>query len=234
MDIQNMLNQFLGSGNSATTAQNSAQGIGNALGKVTSNIPGGLMGGAAAGGIVALLVGNKKARKFAGKAATYGGAAVIGGMAYHALQNWQKNKANAAPATAQVDPASLEPPAVHSGNFELAMIRSMIAAAKADGHINDIEQQRIFNAIEHMELSVEMKALVFDLLRQPISVEEIAQGIESLEEKSEIYLASCLIIDPDHPKELAYLEQLAKALDLPLGLPRQLQLQAQEAVHQAA
>jgi len=233
MDIQNMLNQFLGSGNAASSAGNSAQGIGNTLGKVAGNIPGGLVGGAAAGGIAALLVGNKKARKFAGKAATYGGAAVLGGLAYRALQSWQQNKA--APGTSdQSEVASLEPPARHSSQFELAAIKAMIAAAKADGHINDIEQQRIFNAIEQMDLSVEMKALVFDLLRQPISVEEIAQGIDSLEEKSELYLASCLIIDPDHPLELAHLEQLAKALDLPPGLPQQLQLQAQQAVHQAA
>jgi uncharacterized membrane protein YebE (DUF533 family) len=237
MDIQNMLNQFLGSGNANPAEQNQAQGIGNTLGKVASNIPGGFMGGAAAGGIMALLVGNKKARKFAGKAATYGGAAVVGGLAYRALQHWQQNKnqsAGAASNSATTNSVQSLPFQGHSENFDLALIKAMIAAAKSDGHINDIEQQRIFNAIEQMDLSVEMKALVFDLLRQPITVEEIAQGIDSLEEKSEIYLASCLAIDPDHPLELAHLEKLGQALDLPEDLAQQLQLQAQQAVHQAA
>jgi uncharacterized membrane protein YebE (DUF533 family) len=235
MDIQNLFNQFLGSGNDQAASNNPAQGAGSALGKMASNIPGGLVGGAAAGGIMALLVGNKKARKFAGKAATYGGAAVVGGLAYRALQNYQQNKSQNA-AAGQVAANIPEPQALpeHSANFDLALIKAMIAAAKADGHINDIEQQRIFNAIEQMDLSTEMKALVFDLLRQPISVAEIAQGIESLEEKSEIYLASCLAIDPDHPSELAHLEQLAQAFNLPGELAQQLQLQAREAVQQAA
>ncbi len=237
MDISNLFNQFMGSGNAGAADSNPAQGAGSALGKLASNIPGGLVGGAAAGGVMALLVGNKKARKFAGKAATYGGAAVVGGLAYRALQNWQQNKAQgAAPGAGQVTPSAPEPQALpaHSANFDLALIKAMIAAAKSDGHINDIEQQRIFNAIEQMDLSTEMKALVFDLLRQPISVAEIAQGIDSLEEKSEIYLASCLAIDPDHPSELAHLEQLAQALNLPGELAQQLQLQAREAVQQAA
>jgi len=34
-----------------------------------------------------LLLGNKSAREIAGKAASYGGAAVLGGLAYKAFQN---------------------------------------------------------------------------------------------------------------------------------------------------
>lgn len=49
------------------------------------------MGGAAAGGVMGLLVGSKKGRKFAGKAAAVGGAALIGGIAFKAYKNWQQN-----------------------------------------------------------------------------------------------------------------------------------------------
>ena len=70
-NIQNLLGQFLGTGDQGAAAQQPAAGAPSSL---ADKIPGGLVGGAAAGGIVALLLGNKKARKFAGKAAGYGGA----------------------------------------------------------------------------------------------------------------------------------------------------------------
>lgn len=240
MNIQNLLNQFIGSAQAAPSTGDATQGIGDTLSKLTSNIPGGLASGAAAGGIMALLVGNKSARKFAGKAATYGGAAVLGGLAYKAFQNWQQNSndhtnANAGTANMllpdQADFAIKDalPPA-----FELTLIKAMIAAAKADGHIDTVEQQRIFKAVEQMNLSTETRGMVFDLLRQHISVDELANGAENIEQKSELYLASCLAINPDHPSEQAHLEQLASVLELPQGLTHELQWQAQKAITDAA
>jgi len=84
MSIHNLLNQFMGATNDANSLANPANSIGNTLNKLTGNIPGGLAGGAAAGGIMALLVSSKSARKVAGTAATYGGAALLGGLAYRA------------------------------------------------------------------------------------------------------------------------------------------------------
>ena len=51
----------------------------------------------------------------------------------------------------------------------------MIAAAKADAYIDDIEQQRIFNVVEQMDLSTETKGIKFDLLRQQISIEKFSK-----------------------------------------------------------
>jgi uncharacterized membrane protein YebE (DUF533 family) len=114
--------------------------------------------------------------------------------------------------------------------FELTLMKSMIAAAKADGHIDATEQQNIFKAVERMGLSTEMKAIIFELLSQPIPVDELARGIDSLEQKSEVYLASCLVIDPDLPAEWTYLSQLASVLQLPQEFALQLQRQAQQAI----
>ena len=88
------------------------------------------------------------------------------------------------------------------------------------------EQQAISNAVAQLELSTELKGLVFDLLHRPIAVNELAAGAGSIEQKSEVYLASCLAIDPDHPAEQAHLDQLAQVLQLPDGLAEQLQRQA--------
>jgi uncharacterized membrane protein YebE (DUF533 family) len=217
----------MGSTHQASASGNSTPDIGGALSKITSNIPAGLAGGAAAGGILALLMGNKSARKFAGKAASYGGAAMLGGLAFKAYENWrQSGSRQAATQHAANESAFLE----SSPEFELTVIKSMIAAARADGHIDANEQQNIFKAVERMGLSTEMKATIFDLLSQPIPVDELARGIDSLEQKSEVYLASCLVIDPDLQAERAYLSQLASVLKLPQELAIQLQRQAQQAI----
>ena len=240
MSLQNLLNQFLGSSGADSSSGNPAQNIGETVKKVSSNIPGGLVGGAAAGGIMALLMGNKSARKFAGKAATYGGAALLGGLAYKAFQNYQQNSGDQTDTstglnmTTAPDEQAFVSNEVMQPAFEMTLIKAMIAAAKADGHIDADEQQRIFKAVDAMSLSTEMKGMVFDLLQQQISVEALVSGIDKVEQKSELYLASCLAINPDHPSEKAHLDQLAAALELPKGLAQELQLQAQQAVSEAA
>lgn len=237
MSVQNLLNQFLGSANNTDSSHNTTAGISDTLGKLGSSIPGGLASGAAAGGIMALLVSNKSARKFAGSAATYGGAAVLGGLAYKAFQNWQRNRADAAGSQHELLSAAdaFTSDDTTTASFELALIKAMIAAAKADGHIDSTEQQRIFQAVEQMDIPQETKGMLFKLVNQDISIDEITQGISSIEQKSEVYLASCLVIDPDHQDEQAHLDQLATALSLPESLSRQLQWQARRAIsHQAA
>ena len=225
-NIQDLLGQFLGGNNtSAQSGQNNA-----APAQQGSSLPGGLMGGAAAGGVVALLLGSKKARKFAGKAAGYGGAAVVGGLAYKALQNWRQAPAQQQPQPQPAQPDWSQAPAaapVQQG-FEMRVITAMIAAAKADGHIDNEEQTRIFDAIEQMQLGPQLKATVLDLLRQPLSVADVASGVEGLEQKAELYTASCLAIDEDDPRERAYLDQLSIALNLPAGLANQIRMQAQQ------
>lgn len=240
MNMQNLFNQFIGSDDRSAQAGGSNRSLGDTLGKLGDKLPGGLAGGAAAGGIMALLMSNKSARKFAGKAAGYGGAAVLGGLAYKAYSNWQHNKGRHATAFDGMDQAmpaqadAFDPVDTQTPDFQLQLIKAMIAAAKADGHIDAIEQQRIFKAIEEMELSTEVKGVIFDLLQQAISVEELARGADALEQRSEIYLASCLVIDLDHASEQAHLDQLASALELPDGLAEHLQRQARRALADAA
>ena len=239
MNLQHLLNQFTGSGGAESSGGNNAQGIGDTLGKFGDKLPGGLAGGAAAGGLMALLIGSKSARKIAGKAAGYGGAALLGGLAYKAYSNWQHNQdkpkawSDAGNGTLQAS-EPFEPVDTEASGFQLQLIKSMIAAARADGYIDGIEQQRIFKAVDEMDLSQDIKGMIFDLLHQPITVEEVTAGAETIEQKSEIYLASCLVMDPDHPAEHAYLERLETALGLPDGLAEQLQWQAQRAMKEAA
>ena len=235
MSLQKILNQFIGSGATAEAPGGGSQ-LRDTLGKLSNGIPGGLAGGAAAGGVMALLMGNKSARKFAGKAATYGGAAVLGGLAYKAYQQWQSPSSDGAlsqPSTGQAAlqrPERIEPPQHQQPASDMTIIKSMISAAKADGHIDEREQQRIFQAVDEMALSGELKARVFDYLRQPVTVEELALEATTLEQKSEVYLAACMVSSIDNPAERAYLHALGNALRLPQGLTQQLDAQAQQAI----
>lgn len=217
MNLQAILEQFTSRGR---------QGGGGSPANICGLIPEGLAGGAVAGGLMALLVGNKSARKFAGKAATFGGAALLGGLAYKAYRNWQSGRQDG-PSVSESGFVSAD---LLSSRYQLTLVKAMIAAARADGHIDTSEQQRIFNAVQQMDLSTELKVQVFDLLRQPIAVGELAMGATTLEQKSELYLASCLVADPDHPAGAAHLDALAQALELPQGLSEQLELQARQAL----
>jgi uncharacterized membrane protein YebE (DUF533 family) len=245
MNFNNLINQFLGNPSSSPAdTKGQTEGLSQTVSNLASSIPGGLAGGAAAGGIMALLVSNKSARKYAGKAAQYGGATVLGGLAYKAYQNWSSN----APATTQQassqpvadsDEARFHQQAIDGASesqndFELTLVKAMIAAARADGHMDAQEQQRIFQAVEKMNLSSQEKAIVFDSLQKNIPIQELVNGISTMELKAEIYLASCLVIDPNQPGEREHLDKLGSALALPEELLQQLELQARQAYAEAA
>jgi uncharacterized membrane protein YebE (DUF533 family) len=51
-----------------------------------------------------------------------------------------------------------------------------------------------------------------------------------MEQRAEVYLASCLTIDLDHEAEYAHLSNLSKALELPSELEQELRHQAKQAL----
>lgn len=258
MNFSNLLNELAGAAGGQTSRTPSANT--GSLRGMTDKIPGGLAGGAVAGGIVAMLVGSKSARKTAGKAAKYGGAAVLGGLAYKAYKDWQHNNGQANGTQGQYQAAagngaypldngsysrtsdsrtydsitySYEQEALAHmngaatpNNYQILLIKAMIASARADGHIDGEEQRRISDAIGKLQLDPQSRGELLDLFLQPIPVNEIVDPLESMEQKAEVYLASCLAIDLDHQAEYAHLSHLAKALDLPPGLEHQLRAQA--------
>jgi uncharacterized membrane protein YebE (DUF533 family) len=245
--LQELFKQLTGNtGASGTKAADTLKGLGDGIGKAAGNIPGGLVGGAAAGGLMALLMSSKSSRKFARKAAGYGGAAVLGGLAYNAYRSWKENTpaagagmagqqgSMAAATVAGAPEETIPPPEIQQPIGELTLLKAMIAAAKADGHMDQVEQQRIFNAVEQMSLPSETRGAVFDLLNREISLEELGAEAGSMEQKSEIYLASCLVIDIDNPDERRHLDTLAQTFSLPAGLPQQLENQARLAIEESS
>lgn len=224
-----LLEKFLGANATAQVGQ-----AGTAAKQKLDNAGmGGFGGGAVAGGLLGLMLGNKKMRKMAGGMVGYGGAAAAGALAFKAYQNWQGGKAVAsAPLANQTDIANLDPrflpgatPAAGGQSFELVMIKAMIAAAKADGHIDAQEQKTLFEQVEKMGLDAESKAFVFDALNQPIDMAQLVAAVQGIEQATEVYLISRVAIDPDHPAERAYLQALGHRLNLPPDLVAHLEHQ---------
>jgi uncharacterized membrane protein YebE (DUF533 family) len=193
---------------------------------------GGFVRGAAAGGLLGLLLGGKGVRNAAGGLIGYGGAAVVGALALKAYQNYQQQKSAAPVALTPEQFADLSDKALpHSqpdadgAPFQLTLIRAMVGAAKADGHVDADEQQRLFAEVERLGLDSEAKAFVFDLLGKPVDLGAITGAVATPEQGAEVYLASRLAIDPDVPAERAYLDALAARLKLPAELRAQLDAQ---------
>ena len=106
----------------------------------------------AAGALVAVLLGTGTGRAVTGSALKLGGLAAIGGLAYKAYQNYQAGKQPTV-TTLPAKPSCCRRPRTRGfhparapqgeGEFALTLVRAMIAAAKADGHIDDAERRKI-------------------------------------------------------------------------------------------
>ncbi|HSI40657.1 MAG TPA: DUF533 domain-containing protein [Xanthobacteraceae bacterium] len=201
---------------------------------------GSLAGGAAAGALVSLVLGSKGGRKIAKNAVTFGGLALVGTLAYKAYQNYQSG---AAPAEAAVPlpasaPAQLPPPdspfaesQSAKGTLPRTLLRVMIAAALADGHLDAAERTAItaeLNARRDGGLS-DAERFLTDEIANPASVETIAREVASPEEAAEVYMAALLAIDPDSASERAFLARLALALKLDAALTPHLEAAARAA-----
>jgi uncharacterized membrane protein YebE (DUF533 family) len=226
-DAKGLLDQFLGAGGGNDGDPRSRRDGGgfdlSRLGQMgQGNGLGGIAGGALAGGLAGILLGPKQGRKLAGSALTYGGLAVVGALAYKAYRDWQAGKSPATgAATAPVPmlpPPSDTPfnPATEGAQQALGktLLRAMIAAAKADGHVDAKEQANIFAQMDRLALDADAKAFVIDELRAPLDVDSIARAVRTPEEAAEIYAASLLVIDLDHAAERGYLGMLAARLNL--------------------
>ena len=109
----------------------------------------------------------------------------------------------------------------------------MIAAAKADGHVDAEEQRTIFAEIDKLDLDSESKAFVMDELRAPLDIDAVARGATTPETAAEIYAASLLAIDIDNAAERGYLAMLAARLRLDDGLVQHLHATIEGATERA-
>lgn len=218
-DAKKLLDQFLGSQIPGVTG--SLGGRAGQLGDLAKNNP------MKTAGIVAAVLGTKTGRKIAGNVATIGGVAAVAGLGYLAYKNYMSGQSPQSAPQPDANTTLLPPPesspfhpqsAALSNDFALTLVRAMIAAAKADGHIDAAERAVIMDKVHAVDLGAEAEAFLARELSNPMDIDELVAAARSEEQKVELYTATRLTIDPDTRAERGYLDLLAGRLGLPDGL----------------
>jgi len=106
-------------------------------------------------------------------------------------------------------------PAALDDAHAMLLIRSMIAAANADGEITPDERQRITSKVEQAGAGPEERAVLARELENPRSVDQIVREVDGRDTAEQVYLASRIAMNPDTGAERAYLDFLAARLEIP-------------------
>jgi len=219
-DPKKLLNDLLGS-NVPGTGSTVRDGAGKAVQMAKDNP-------LAAGALVAVLLGTGTGRKVTGSAVKLGGLAAVAGLAYKAYQNYQKGNQPGTEAQQQGQPELLPPPSDSEfhpeqapqgeGEFTMALVRAMIAAAKADGHIDEDERRKIGERLSILGLDAEAEQFLREEIEKPLDLDELVALARTEAQRVELYTASRLTIEPDSRAERGYLDLLAGRLQLPDAL----------------
>jgi uncharacterized membrane protein YebE (DUF533 family) len=184
----------------------------------------------AAGALAAVLLGTGTGRDIAGGALKLGGLAAVAGLAYKAYQNYQSGNAPATPAeTAKAgepellpppDDSSFHPATAPQGEHEFALVlaRAMIAAARADGQVDDAERARIAEKLSLSGLNSDTQEFLTQELNAPVDIDALVAAAVTDAQKVELYTASRLAIEAKTRAERGYLDLLAGRLKLPDSL----------------
>lgn len=206
MDTKELLDQLL-------KAAKEYADKGQALAEEQLNIPSegeereakldGIKKGAIIAGTVALLLGTKAGRSLTGSALKFGSLAAVGTIAYKAYQQWQIGSNDQSKEIEHSTSASLK---------NLILLKAIISAAKADGHISDLELKTIRTELNKLELNVDIDTLIQGVQADPSA---IAKHVDNLEFAAEVYLISILILDRSNKAAEDYRTALIVALELP-------------------
>jgi uncharacterized membrane protein YebE (DUF533 family) len=187
--------------------------------------------GAAMGALGGLLFGTSAGRGLAADAAKLGGLALIGGLAYKAYQNYSAGKplvvmeqaALAAPAGSGFEPD------IATNETAVLFIRSMIAAAAADGHIDEVERGAIIGGLKEAGFDPAANTWLESEMANPASMDDLVAGATTPELAAQIYTAARLAINPDTGIEKDYLAGLSGELGLDAQLVAHIDMAATQA-----
>jgi uncharacterized membrane protein YebE (DUF533 family) len=217
-DAKKLLDQFLGS--QVPGAGGSVRDRAGQFGQMAKDNP------LATGAIAAVLLGTSTGRQLGGSALKLGGLAAIAGLGYQAYKNWQAGQQPqpADASTAATSEQQLLPPPegtgfhvedeANSADFAIILVRAMIAAARADGHIDEAEREAILGKVKLAGLGADAEAFLEGELSNPVDLDAIIGAAVTESQKVELYTASRIAIEPDSRAERGYLDLLAGRLGL--------------------
>lgn len=219
-------------------------GLGNVLGNLAgqardlgSRAPGG-MGGLLGAGALGAILGQVLPRG----AVNTAGLAGIGAVAWNFYKKWSQQKAAAEAERMNAQSSGWED--VFNDNRQAAqvtadpagllLLRAMIYAAKADGHMDDTERGRIEMMLQQMYPDQDVTPLLNSFTKEAVDPAVLARDVQSHEQAEDLYRLSCLIITVDNYMERSYLNGLAQALGIEESARNALEQEAEEAKRQLA
>jgi len=213
-DLGGLLGGLLGGGSGSGAGAGGMGGLGGL---------GGLLGGLLGGG--SPMGGSTQGRS--GGGSNYAALASLGMMAFQAYQAWQRSQAaqqQPAPQQAVRTVDMLAGPEVEEHSH--AVLRALIAAAKADGRFDDAEKQMINAEIARHTDDPQLQQWLDDEVAKPLNPAEVAQSASDPGMAAEMYLASVMLVDDQQDAERNYLDELAAALNIDPDLQVHLEQQA--------
>lgn len=190
------------------------------LSKATPGGVGGLLGAGALGALLGAFMSKGTLQNVALVGA--------GAVAWNFYQKWSQGRKGAQPAASvavqstALAPAELDPTA-------RLLLRAMVFAARADGHIDATEQERISQVVAQMLPGQDANALLGRLMNDPIDPGLLASEIQSAEQGEDLFRLSCMIVDIDHFMERSYLDALATVLHITESRKAELEAEANQA-----
>ncbi|WP_236198389.1 tellurite resistance TerB family protein [Pseudomonas pseudonitroreducens] len=255
MNTTDLLEQLLRAGQgSAAQQQQGGAGGADPLGGL-GGLLGGLLGGGGGGGLGSILggagaggsgggglggLGGVLGSMLGGGASTggtpqgrstrggvnYAMLASLGMMAYQAYQNWQRQQsANPSQQQSLTTVDQLDGPEAEAHSH--AILQAMLAAAKADGRIDEREQAAIQAELQRHAGEPQLQAWIDAEMRKPLDAADVAraaQGDPAV--AAEMYLVSVMLVDDQQDTERTYLDELAYNLNLDPQLQAHLEQQA--------
>ncbi len=177
----------------------------------------GALGSKAGGALVSAFATRRSARILLNT----GGLMAVGRLAWQAYNRYRSG---------QRQGGALSPAEIPRQQFEAVLdarsekpgsglvLQALIAAAHADRHLSEREQTRIWKCAMDLGATGSELAALTETMANPPSMDDLATGAETLEQRIQMYLAASMVIDEQREQGHKYLRQFASRLRLPLPL----------------
>lgn len=170
---------------------------------------------AGAGGLLLLgMLGSKGGRRLMGNIAQTGAVAALGALAYKTWMERHGRKVNeetivrdAQASGFPIDPAS-------DPDFALAVVRTMLAAAYADGVIDAHERRIIDGAKAKAQITEDERRMLAGEVPEEETLRLIAGAAKTPHHASELYAAAVISAGDLNERESAFLKKLSDRLGL--------------------
>ncbi|TVQ37696.1 MAG: tellurite resistance TerB family protein [Geminicoccaceae bacterium] len=161
---------------------------------------------AGTGALLGVLLGGNRKSALAG-----GALGLLGSLALTALA---QSGRMSPPERNEELPPSLKPvttdlDAADADSRADLLLNAMVQAAKADGHIDDAEMERIQAKLGDEGTDPQTLRRLMSLMRAPLDLDSLVVKVNDVETAAEVYIASVLTIEINTDEERAYLAELA-------------------------